>query len=427
MKKMGMVGLVLMLVFISADLTHSQDQQVLIDIDPGSCSNFINTNSEGYTLVLILGTKDLNVRQIDPLTLVLTGSEGTAFAPVIWNYGDVANPHECEKETPDGYDDLTLKFKTEDILKLLTNAGYGDVVILTLSGYLGEDYPISGYDEVAVVYKEEDILADGKIEAEKSLPRAGILALETMTNGFDADEPSGPYIVPGETVQFLYVVSNIGNLFLRNIIVTDDQRVWVNCPKRWLLKGETMTCAGYGMSIAGQYSTVGRVTAITPLLEDVSDEDPTHYYGGPLDIEKFTNGTQADEPPGPTLQTEGVVEWKYIVTNRSSDIPITDIVIVDDQGVIVSCPQSELMPREQMICTGEGIVVEGQYRNIAYATGLTPDGVEVIDQDPSHYFGESLEPECPDCCYDACTYYDGEIDEECLSDCCSNPDEFCEQ
>ena len=68
--------------------------------------------------------------------------------------------------------------------------------------------------------------------------------------------------------------------------------------------------------------------------------------------------------------------------------------VLDDQGTDVVCPTTTLDAGESMTCTAEGIVALGQYRNVGTASGTVPDGPTVIDEDPSHYFGESRVEGC---------------------------------
>lgn len=107
-----------------------------------------------------------------------------------------------------------------------------------------------------------------------------------------------------------------------------------------------------------------------------------------VDIEKFTNGQNADLPPGPAVVVGSTVNWTYIVRNTGSR-PLTDIVVTDDQGVVVSCPATTLGAGESFTCTASGVAVSGQYANIGTVTATMPDASTVQDSDPSHYFGQA--------------------------------------
>lgn len=145
-----------------------------VDIKPGSCPNPLNLRSRGLLPVAILGAINLDVNTIDIASIRLAG-----VAPIRSSLEDVATPvsdgNECDCTTagPDGYTDLTLKFKTQEIVEELLNAE-GDLIkgeewVLTLTGSLSDDTPIEGADCVvirgkvprATAAKRSDINEDG--------------------------------------------------------------------------------------------------------------------------------------------------------------------------------------------------------------------------------------------------------------------------
>jgi len=117
---------------------------VEFDIKPQSCPNPLNIKSRGVLPVAILGTTSFDVSDVDISSLLLGG-----VAPVDYSLEDVAEPDAyievgcdyCDTLGPDGYLDLTLKFKTQDIVAALGAVSDGDVITLTLTGtgILGED------------------------------------------------------------------------------------------------------------------------------------------------------------------------------------------------------------------------------------------------------------------------------------------------
>ena len=123
-----------------------------------------------------------------------------------------------------------------------------------------------------------------------------------------------------------------------------------------------------------------------------------------IDIEKHTNGEDADTPTGPIIPVGDPVLWEYIVTN-TGNLPLNNVVVYDNQGVAVSCPQSSLALGETMICTGNGIAEAGQYANIGCVDVVRGDGsVELTACDPSHYYGEEPPPPPTG---EGCTYTQG--------------------
>lgn len=111
---------------------------VTLDIKPGSCPNPFNPKSNGVLPAAVLGSEDLDVSDIDPSSLLLEG-----IPPLRWRYDDVGAPAPdgegtctCTEEGPDGYDDLTLKFKTPEIADALGTIIAGETIVLTLTGSL---------------------------------------------------------------------------------------------------------------------------------------------------------------------------------------------------------------------------------------------------------------------------------------------------
>jgi hypothetical protein len=134
---------------------------VYVDIKPGSCPNPINTGKKGVIPVAILGTEDFDVMTIDPATIQFT-MEGIeeGVAPLRWSWEDVATPFEgelydCHDLNGDGYMDLTLKFKAQEVIETLGLVDYSEMTIpLTLTGTLMEEYgstPFEGQDCVWVL------------------------------------------------------------------------------------------------------------------------------------------------------------------------------------------------------------------------------------------------------------------------------------
>ncbi len=221
------------------------------------------------------------------------------------------------------------------------------------------------------------------------------ISIKKLTNGDDANVPTGPRIEVGKPVLWEYIVTNTGKSALSNVRVTDDQGVAVSCPKTSLQPDEQMRCTGNGSAKEGQYRNVGTAVGTSPRGQTVRDEDPSHYFGFrnnvAIDIEKHTNGDDADAPTGPRIEVGKPVLWEYFVTN-TGDVALSDVRVTDDQGVSVSCPKTSLQPGESMRCTGNGSAKEGQYKNIGKVSG-TYQGTTVRDEDPSHYFG--YKPEDP--------------------------------
>jgi len=247
----------------------------------------------------------------------------------------------------------------------------GCVVGTSLAGVVVEDcdpshYDPPGYDEPAI-------------------------DIEKATNGFDADDPTGPSIPSGDTVEWTYVVTNTGAEPLWGIFVYDEEEGSITCPERFLDIGDSMTCTHYGTAIEGQYANEAWVTG-WGYNRFVTDVDWSHYYGGSggydepgIDLEKATNGEDADFPQGPRVETGSTVTWTYVVTNTGAE-PLWGIYLFDEEEGHISCPARYLAVGDSMTCTATGTAGSGQYANEAWVTGWGYTG-EASDTDWSHYYG----------------------------------------
>ncbi len=237
-------------------------------------------------------------------------------------------------------------------------------------------------------------------------PLASIV-IEKATNGKDADLPPGPVIESGKPVTWTYVVTNTGTLTLSEVTVVDSREGAVTCPQTTLAPGASMTCVKTGIASSGQYSNTGTATGKPPTGPSMTDTDDSHYIGDlftidipiiiqnpsvpSIDVEKFTNGDDADIPPGPGLLVGSKVTWTYLVVNNGAT-RLTDIVVRDNKLGVIRCPKTELASAESMTCIATGTAGPGQYANVAQAIGTSPRGVIVTDVDLSHYFGTAVVP-----------------------------------
>lgn len=242
------------------------------------------------------------------------------------------------------------------------------------------------------------------------------IALTKLTNGVDADAPLGPFIQRGRSVLWSYQVENTGTAPLSSLSLIDDQLL--DAPA--LVSGdgnnnsvldlnETWIYQASGSAIMGQYANVATVsgTAVGPVNSiSASAADPSHYFGidPSIDLEKMTNGDDADAAPGPLIPVDDPVMWTYVITN-TGNVTVTNVVLTDDQlGAITDFVGSDLngdgalSPGEVWIYQAPGTATPGQYENSGTVTGEIPnvstasgvtETLTVSDSDPSHYFGSA--------------------------------------
>jgi len=137
-----------------------------LDIKPGSCPNSFNRRSHGVLPVALLGTDEFDVMDIDVATVQLaradciggsvTPHEGPPGPHSV--YEDVATPFEgetcdCHEEGPDGFMDLSMKFKTDEVVAslLLDELDPGALVELQVTGLLVDGTVFAATDCIRLV------------------------------------------------------------------------------------------------------------------------------------------------------------------------------------------------------------------------------------------------------------------------------------
>jgi hypothetical protein len=134
----------------------------------------------------------------------------------------------------------------------------------------------------------------------------------------------------------------------------------------------------------------GRIGDPVPGQANKIFDESCRPAGPSIAIVKSTNGEDANNAPGSSIVVGAPVVWEYRVSNTGT-VPLTGIVVSDDQGVAVDCGSlTSLAAGASMTCTGAGVATLGQYRNVGSVTAnwtMTAASGTVTDADASHYLG----------------------------------------
>ena len=215
------------------------------------------------------------------------------------------------------------------------------------------------------------------------------LDIETYTQGFDADTPTGPYIEIGDPVYRLSTVKNTGNVPLSNIVVTDGQGLVLDCDGDNIIDSlqpdEVINCTARTTASVGQQVTLGAARTDYEGTS-VQDEDASYYFGAEpgLDLQVCT-GSEAmtscsegsaddhdvlrlpDQPGFIVLEDEPVV-YTYTATN-TGNIQMDNVVVTDDSGLPVDCGDFDgtLAVGESVTCTVGEMTVQGPHESAGQA------------------------------------------------------------
>ena len=223
-------------------------------------------------------------------------------------------------------------------------------------------------------------------------------ATDSVTTGIDqsasialdkqAGTPSGSGA--GDTVDYSFVVTNTGNVTLDPVSVDDPTVGAVDCPVSSLAPGASTTCtATYVLTQAdvdaGHVANSATVSGSPPTGADVTavDTTDTAIVAGPAVGLVKTAGAPSGNAAGDTI------DYSFVVTNTGN--VTLDPVSVDDPLVgPVTCPAGPLAPGATVACSAvtytltQADVDAGAVDNTATATGTSPGGADVTDDDSTH-------------------------------------------
>lgn len=216
-----------------------------------------------------------------------------------------------------------------------------------------------------------------------SLPKIGRPSVKILKkiNGSDASSAPGVAVPDGQPMQITMDVTNTGDVDLTDVKVTDNAVTGVQCPKNALTVGESMTCTATmaapkpGMqhtNLATVEGTPKPNTGETP-QSPVKHEDNANAYTPGIKVIKKINGDDANDKPV-TVPSDAPMFVTFEVTNTGL-AALTKVTLTDD--VIkagISCPKTELVPSETMVCTASAPAPAAgvEHRNTATVIGEAP-------------------------------------------------------
>ena len=190
-------------------------------------------------------------------------------------------------------------------------------------------------------------------------------------------------VAPGTTVDYTFEVTNTGDQALTNVIVTDPLISDISCPQTTLevtcnsngCTGESMTCTG-SMVITEDTTNTATATGTDPDGNDVTDSDDAVVVVVDQPSSILIEKSVSDNSVNPGDE----VTYSYVVTNTGQDT-IIDVIVLDSELGIITCPQTTLIAGESMTCTQETIAITEDVTNLVIVTGEDEEGNPVTDDD----------------------------------------------
>ncbi len=212
-----------------------------------------------------------------------------------------------------------------------------------------------------------------------------VSAGQTAALAIDKNTTTTSVTALNSVIPYTFLVSNVGNVTVRTIAITDPAAAPVTCPATTLAPGASTTCTGSHTVTqadldAGSIINTASVTGVSPggtLLPPTGSDTVTVpvTQRGLLSIAKSTTTS------GYTAAGQSI-NYGFLVTNIGN-VTMTAITVTDPIVTSVACPVATLAPAASTTCTGSRITTQadmdaGTVVNIASVVGTPPSGTPVV-------------------------------------------------
>jgi len=220
--------------------------------------------------------------------------------------------------------------------------------------------------------------------------------IELQKSGSFNDENGDGVAQQGETISYVFIVMNTGNVTLTDVTVMDPIVTVIGGPLATLAVGasDNMTFTGtYALTQTdvdnGSVDNVATASGTDPNGDPVMDEDPenTPFIQDP-EIMLLKSGMFQDENGDGISQVGETISYQFTITN-TGNVTLTNITVTDPIVTVVGGPIPILGVgmSDNTTFTGSYILTQddidaGEVLNLATTSGEDPDGNPVIDEDP---------------------------------------------
>ncbi len=269
------------------------------------------------------------------------------------------------------------------------------------------------------------LLATPAIDVEK------YVSIDGGSTWADADTVTGPYLNTGIQPQFRFTVTNMGNVALSNITLTDSDFSLAGCTiPSTLAVGGSFSCTIITSWLSGQHTdtatTTGKFTDSSNVTATVSDADDANYFGSEpkIDVEKYVSidckaaadptkvWVDADSVTGPYLNGATCApQFKIVVTN-TGNVALTNVDITDSVFGNINL-DGTLGVGASATYYVTGTWAAGQHTNVATASGdfVDDNGTTktATDNDAANYYGANPTIDVEKYVWDGTTWQDADV------------------
>ena len=197
----------------------------------------------------------------------------------------------------------------------------------------------------------------------------------------------------GDTITYSFAVTNVGNVALDPVTVSDPKIGAITCPSGALAPGATVSCTPKAYSLtqadvnAGKVDNTATASGTPPTGSPVTDSDSTTTPVAPsAGIKLVKTASAVHDVNGNGIDDGDTVTYDFEVTN-TGNVTLTNITVADPKVGPVTCPSAPLAPGASMSCESrvytltQEDVDHGSVDNTAEVTGTPPTGDPVTDDD----------------------------------------------
>ncbi len=212
-------------------------------------------------------------------------------------------------------------------------------------------------------------------------------------------EPSS-FSAVGDTVDFLFSITNTGNTTLQQPITIDDDQIGngLACLTTDLAPGASATCLQTWTADLDDLNA-GSVTNVASAVDDNGTRSADQQETVTAVQDPSLSIVKAIVPPVPTVFASGqTLFYEYLVTN-TGNVTLTEMIDVVDNLTSVSCPGlpgGALIPGDAITCTANYVLTSndeelGSTTNVARAE-TTFDGAPVVSPSDTAIFPVAASP-----------------------------------
>ncbi|UPL16250.1 hypothetical protein KV397_00005, partial [Microbacterium aurugineum] len=225
-----------------------------------------------------------------------------------------------------------------------------------------------------------------------AIPDAG-LSLEKIADLAEADGDGIAEI--GDVISYEFLLTNVGNVTLVDVGVSDPTVGTVICDTTTLAIGESTTCVAPATHVVTEDDVLAG--AVTNTATGVATPPVNVGFLPPIDTAivptveasaglSIVKDATIDDTNGNGLADIGeTIAYSFVVMNTGT-VTVSDITVTDPLAGSVTCPATSLAGGASMTCTAdvpytvvEADLLAGGVVNTATADGTVPDGVEPFE------------------------------------------------